>query len=345
MEYRRLGRSGLQVSELTLGTMNFGGPTNESESFAIIDKALDNGINLLDCANVYAGGLSEKIVGKALNRDGKRKKTLITSKAFMPTGENPNERGNSRHNLINACHESLKRLNTDYIDIYFLHRTDWNVPQEETLSALSYLVSQGYVRYVACSTHPAWRTIEALHIAEKKGYPKFVCEQPPYNLLDRRIENEIVPMCQEYDLGITTWSPLAQGVLAGKYQDATNLPPKSRGAQKTIYAERITDDGIEVARKLSDWAAQKDLAIVPLAVSWILHQPGITSVIIGPRTEQHLDMLLPAVDIELAKSDIEYFDSLVPPGCYLSDHFNTAGWKRPNKEEDKGVKRGTTLNC
>ena len=246
MRYRRLGRSGLMASELTLGTMNLGGPTDESTSLHMIDKALDYGINFLDCANVYAEGRSEKILGKALKRNGKRHEVLVTSKAFLPTSERPNDRGNNRHNLINSCIKSLKRLQTDYIDIFFLHRTDWNPPQEETLSALNYMVDRGYIRYIACSTHPAWRTVEAWHIADRKGFPKFVCEQPPYNLLDRRIENEIVLMCQEYDMGIITWSPLAQGVLAGRYRTAKNLPGDSRAAQKDIYAERITDAGINV---------------------------------------------------------------------------------------------------
>ena len=251
MQYRRLGRSGLMVSELTLCTMNLGGPTDEATSFQMIDRSLDCGINLLDCANVYSEGRSEAIIGKALKRNGKRQHILVTSKAYLPTSDRPNSSGNSRHNLINSCQESLKRLKTDYIDIFFLHRTDWNVPQEETLSALGYLVSQGYVRYVACSTHPAWRTVEAMHIADKNGFPKFVCEQPPYNLLDRRIENEIIPMCLEYDLGIITWSPLAQGLLAGRYEQADVLPEDSRAAQKDIYAQRITGAGIKASSKVN----------------------------------------------------------------------------------------------
>lgn len=329
MHYRRLGRSGVMVSELTLGTMNFGGPTDEATSFKIIDRALDSGINLLDCANVYSEGKSEQIIGKALKLNGKRHDVLVTSKAFLPTSDRPNTCGNSRHNLINSCTESLKRLQTDYIDIFFLHRTDWNVPQEETLSALGYLVSQGYVRYVACSTHPAWRTVEALHIADRKGFPKFVCEQPPYNLLDRRIENEIIPMCLEYDLGIITWSPLAQGVLAGRYEKANILPQGSRASQKRIYAERITDAGINIASQVIDRAEKKGLSATALCISWILHQSAITSVIGGPRTPEHLDDLISALDIPLSKEDLDWFDALVPSGTYISDHFNTAGWRLP----------------
>jgi aryl-alcohol dehydrogenase-like predicted oxidoreductase len=329
MQYRRLGRSGLMVSELTLGTMNLGGPTDEATSFQMIDRALDCGINILDCANVYSEGRSEQIIGKALKRNGKRQHIFVTSKAYLPTSDRPNSSGNSRHNLINSCQESLKRLQTDYIDIFFLHRTDWNVPQEETLSALGYLVGQGYVRYVACSTHPAWRTVEALHIADQKGFPKFVCEQPPYNLLDRRIENEIIPMCLEYDLGIITWSPLAQGLLAGRYEQADVLPKDSRAAQKDIYAQRITDAGIKASSKVIAQARQINLSPAALSISWILHQTAISSVIIGPRTPDHLNDLISALDLCLSKKDLDWFDALVPSGTYISDHFNTAGWRRP----------------
>ena len=329
MQYRRLGRSGLMISELTLGTMNFGGPTDETTSILMIDKALDYGINILDCANVYSGGRSEEILGKALKHSGKRHEVLLTSKAFMSTSDLPNTSGNSRHNLINSCMESLKRLQTDYIDIYFLHRTDWNIPQEETLSALDYLVRRGYIRHIASSTHPAWRVVEALYLADQKGFPKFVCEQPPYNLLDRRIENEIVPMCMEYDMGIITWSPLAQGVLAGRYRAADIFPEGSRATQKQIYAERITDSGIEVAQKVKKRAKEKGLLPAALSVSWILHQPAITSVIIGPRTQEHLDDLVSAQDIHMLPDELAWFDTLVPTGNYVSDHFNTAGWQPP----------------
>jgi len=329
MQYRRLGRSGLMISELTLGTMNFGGPTDEMTSFLMIDKALDYGINLLDCANVYAEGKSEEILGKALKKNGRRHEVLLTSKAFLPTSDCPNRSGNSRHNLINSCLESLRRLQTDHIDIFFLHRTDWNVPQEETLSALDYLVKQGYVRYIACSTHPAWRTVEALHIADRKGFPKFVCEQPPYNILDRRIENEIIPMCLEYDMGIITWSPLAQGLLAGRYKEGEALPEDSRAMQKKIYAERITGAGIDIAQKVINRAKENEQLPTALSVSWILHQPAITSVIIGPRTPEHLEDLVSAKDIRLSPEDLVWFDTLVPTGTYVSDHFNTAGWQRP----------------
>lgn len=326
MEYRRLGRSGLNVSEIVLGTMNFGDPTDKDESMKIIDRAIDGGVNLFDCADIYAGGESERILGEALKRNGKRKEVFVVSKVFMSTGQGPNDGGNSKHHIMEACERSLKRLKTDVIDIYFLHRTDFNVPQEESLAALDILVKQGKIRHIACSTHPPWRTVEALWLADKHHFPKFVCEQPPYNLLDRRIENEIIPMCRNYDMGIITWSPLAQGVLANRYEDPDHLPSESRGTQKAIYAERITGKGIEVAVKLSKRAKTLGLTTAQLAVAWVLHQPGITGTIIGPRTLQHFEELLSARDVKLESDDMAFCDKLVPPGTFVSNHFNTCGW-------------------
>ena len=327
MEYRRLGRSGLKVSKLALGTMNFGNPTDKAVSFRIINEALDAGINILDCADAYAEGESERIIGEALADSGKRKDVLVTSKVFLPTGTGPNDGGNSKHHILNACEGSLRRLKTDWIDIYFLHRTDFSVAQEESLAALDLLVQQGKVRYIGCSTHPPWRVIEAWWIADKHHYPKFICEQPPYNLLDRRVEHEIVPMCKAYDMGIISWSPLAQGILAGRYQDANQIPADSRGAFKSIYAERITQTGIDISQQLAERAADRGWSLPQLAVAWVLHQPGITASIIGPRTREHIEDLLPAADLKLDEADLAFCDRLVKPGAFVSDHFNTAGWQ------------------
>jgi len=328
MEYRRLGRAGIKISPLVLGTMNFGNPTKKSECQRIIDSALDRGINLLDCADIYADGNSEKIVGEVLMRNGKRNEVLITSKVFWQTGAGPNDQGNSKHHIIEGCEASLRRLKTDYIDIYFLHRTDFNIPQEESLEALDNLVKQGKVRYIACSTHPAWRTVEALSISDRHHYSKFICEEPPYNLLDRRIENEIIPMCRAYDLGIISWSPLAQGVLAGRYKDAKNLPEGSRGSLKDVYAERITQRGIEVSQELVKKATEKGYSCAQFAVAWVISRAGITGAIIGPRNLNQFEGLLPALDITLDQTDLEFCDALVPPGSYVSDHFNTSRWMK-----------------
>lgn len=328
MEYRRLGRSGLQVSPIVLGTMNFGKPTLKEEAFRIVDMAIDVGINLFDCADIYVGGESERILGGAFQRNGKRKEVLITSKVFNKMGPGPNDHGNSKHHILDACEKSLQRLGTDYIDIYFLHRNDVNVPQEESLAALDILMKQGKIRYTACSTHPAWRTVEALHLAERHHYPKFICETPPYNLLDRRIENEIVPMCQAYDLGILAWAPLAHGVLAGRYTDASDLPEGSRGTLRTVFRERITQDGIEIGRRFAQHAKIKGCTAAQLAVAWVLHQRGITSAILGPRNLEQLEGLLPAVDVTLDVQDLKFCDELVPPGRYVTSYFNTSGWMK-----------------
>jgi len=314
------------ISELVLGTMNLGRPTGKAESIRMINAALDAGINVLDCADVYAGGKSEEFVGEALSRSKRRREVIVTSKVFMRTGQGPNDAGSSKHHILDACEKCLKRLRTDYIDIYFLHRTDYNVPQEETLAALDLLVRQGKVRHIGCSTFPPWRTVEALWAADKYGYPKFVCEQPPYNLLDRRAELQVFPMCRAYDMGIITWSPLAQGVLAGRYTDANVIPAGSRGSVKPIYAERITQQGIEVARKLAGLARDKGCTLPQLAVAWVADRPGVAGAIIGPRTLGHLKELLGAAQVQLTGEDRRFCDSLVPPGRNVSDHFNTSGW-------------------
>jgi len=328
MNYRRLGRSGLKISPLILGTLNFGNPTPKQDAFKIIHRAIDAGINLFDCADVYAEGESERILGEALAQNGKRKEVFVTSKVFMKTGPGPNDAGNSKHHIIESCEASLKRLRTDYIDIYFLHRTDFDIPQEESLAALDLLVRQGKVRYIGSSTHPAWRVVEALWISDRHHYPKFICEQPPYNLLERRIENEIIPMCRAYDLGLITWSPLAQGMLACRYTDPANLPMGSRGTLREIYAERITKRGIEIGLQLAQRAIEKGCTVSQLALAWVINQPGITGAIIGPRTLGQMEDLLPSADMKLDESDLRFCDELVSPGTHVSNHFNTSRWMK-----------------
>lgn len=328
MNYRRLGRSGLMVSELVLGTMNFGDRTDYQHSAAILQAALEAGINLLDCADYYSDGQSETFLGRALAETGRRQEVILTSKAYYPTGPGPNDRGLSRRHLIASCETSLKKLKTDYLDVFFFHRTDWDIPQEEYLATADLLVRQGKIRYLGLSTFPAWRTVEAWHLADRRGWFKPVCEQPPYNFLDRRIENDLIPMCQAYDLGLIAWSPLAQGMLAGRYTDADNLPPDSRGRYRDIYAQRITGGGIEAAKRLAELARDKGCTLPQLAVAWLLAQPGLTGAIIGPRTMDHLTDLLGAVDIELTEADLAACDAIVPPGDFVSNHLNTSGWMK-----------------
>lgn len=327
MEYRVLGRTGVRVSTLALGTANFADPTPEDEAKQILERAIDAGINLIDTGNSYAEGEAEGIIGRALKSGGLRKQMLISTKVFPPTGPGPNERGTSRLHVTQACEDSLERLQTDYIDLYFIHRFDPDTHQEETLAALDDLVRSGKVRYVACSTHPAWRVMEALAISERRGYARYCCEQPPYNLLDRRIENELVPLCLEHGLGLFPWSPIAQGVLTGRYADAGDFPEGSRAAYRGgIYAERITEPGIEVGRRFVALAEEAGIPPIQLAVLWVKDQPGITAPIIGPRTLDHLDDYIPVGDMRLGDDVRQACDELVPPGCMVANFHNSAGW-------------------
>ncbi|HYN87469.1 MAG TPA: aldo/keto reductase, partial [Ardenticatenaceae bacterium] len=217
--YRSLGRTGAKVSPLCIGTLNFGMPTPEDEAIRIVHKAIDAGVNFFDTANGYNEGESERILGKALAEGGRRDAAIVATKAFHPTGRGPNDRGLSRVHLIRACEDSLRRLRTEWIDLYQVHRPDPTTPIEETLSALTDLVRSGKVRYIGCSTHPAWQVMEAILVAELRGFERYVTEQPPYNLLDRSIERELLPFCRTYDYGVIPWSPLAGGMLSGKYLD------------------------------------------------------------------------------------------------------------------------------
>lgn len=327
MEYRVLGRTGVRVSSLALGTANFADPTPEAECRQILDRAVDAGINVIDTGDSYGKGEAERIIGRALKDTGMRKHVLLATKVFPPTGPGPNDRGSSRLHIMQACEDSLDRLQTDYIDIYFIHRFDPDTHQEETLSALDDLVRSGKVRYVACSTHPAWRVMEALAISHRRGYSRYCCEQPPYNLLDRRIENELVPLCVEHGLGLFPWSPIAQGVLTGRYADAKAFPEGSRAASRGgIYAERINEAGIDVGNRFMALAKEVGIPPIQLAVLWVKDQLGVTAPIIGPRTLNHLEDLLPVGDMRLSEEVRDACDEMVPPGAMVANFHNSAGW-------------------
>lgn len=329
MEYRSLGRSGVKVAPLGLGTGNFADPTSEDEASRIIHRAIDAGINLIDTGNSYSNGESERIIGRALAVGSRRHEVILATKVFYKVGPGPNDEDLSRLHIIRACEDSLRRLQTDYIDLYQLHRPSPSIPIDETLGALTDLIQQGKVRYIGSSVHPAWKIMEAIMVSELKGYARLVCEQPPYNLLDRRIENEIVPMCQTYGLGLITWSPLAQGVLAGRYSSATELPADSRGALRGgIYSERITQPGIEVGNRMIALAKEHGISPAQLATLWVKDQPGITAPIIGPRTLEQLEHLLPVLDMTLSDELAEAGDRLVPPGSAVASFFNSAIWMK-----------------
>jgi 1-deoxyxylulose-5-phosphate synthase len=330
MEYRRLGRSGVLVSPLCLGTMNFGGVTPEKDSFEIMRKALDGGINFFDTANVYNNGESERVTGTFLRENNVRDRVVLATKVFSRVGDLPNDGGGTRYHIIKACEDSLKRLQTDHIDLYQLHRPPLTHSQEETLRAFDDLIRAGKVRYIGCSTHPAWMVMEALSISEKYGLNHYISEQPPYNLLDRRIENELVPLCQKYDLAIIPWSPLAMGVLAGRYSQAGDYPEGSRAQRwdKNMSDARVTQRGIEVGNAVSKMAEGRGLTASQLSLLWTKDQPGITSPIIGPRTLAHLEDALVVMDKILDAADRPLFDELVHPGNAVADFHNSNDWMK-----------------
>jgi aryl-alcohol dehydrogenase-like predicted oxidoreductase len=333
VDYRLFGRTGVRVSPLCIGVMNFGDATDEVESFRIVDRALDAGINFFDTANSYNNGESELILGRALARDGKRDRVFLATKGFNPVGPGPNDRGNSRLHITRACEDSLRRLCVDHVDLYQIHRPDPDTPVEETLAALTDLVRQGKVRYVGCSTHPAWRVMEALMVSELKGYVRYVSEQPPYNLLDRRIENELVPLCLAHGLAIIPWAPMAQGVLAGRYADAAAPPPDSRAARRGgIYAQRVTARGVEVGRSFVALAREAGIQPDQLALLWVKEQPGITAPIYGPRTLEQLESVLPVLEMRLKDELRAACDELVPPGSAVVNFHNSAAWMKMRVE-------------
>ncbi|MER2535938.1 MAG: aldo/keto reductase [Rhizobiaceae bacterium] len=329
MRYRSLGRTGLMVSPLALGTFNFGGPTNAEDSRRIIRRAVEAGINFFDAANGYNGGQSEEILGSALRDHADRDQVIVATKVFYPVGQGPNDRGGSRHHILRECERSLKRLKVDHIDLYQLHRPDFEVDPEETLSALNDLVRQGKVRYVGASTHPAWKVMEALGISRMRGWARFVAEQPPYNLLDRRIENELVPMCLEHGLGLIPYAPLAQGVLAGRYTSTQALPSDSRAIVRgKIYADRVNEPGIAVGREVDRLARQAGMKASHLAMSWVKDRPGVTAPIFGPRTLEQLEDMLPVMDMDFPADLADAVDRLVPPGSAVTNFHNGCAWMR-----------------
>jgi 1-deoxyxylulose-5-phosphate synthase len=330
MEYRTLGRTGVRVSPLCLGAMNFGGPTGEAESIAMIDTALDAGINFIDTANVYNAGESERVVGKALARDGKRERVVLATKVHGEMGPGPNDRGNSRFHIIRACEDSLRRLGTDHIDLYQVHRPALDIPQDETLRALDDLVRSGKVRYVGCSTFPAWMVMEALATSEKLNLARYICEQPPYNLLDRRIENELVPLAQRYGMALIPWSPLAGGILAGRYAGG-QVPEDSRAARSgagSMFDQRRNPRAVEAAQQVAQIAEARGITASQLALLWCKDQPGVTAPIIGPRTPEQLQDNLAVLAMALADEDRAALDAVNGPGNAVSDFFNSNTWMR-----------------
>ncbi len=324
MEYRNLGRTGAKVSMLCLGTMMFVGKTDENTSMDIIDRALDGGINFLDTANVYNHGLSEEAVGKALARNGKRDHIVLATKFHGVMDEDdPNGRGNHRLTIMQQCEASLRRLQTDHIDLYQVHRPQSDIPIDETLRALDDLIRQGKVRYIGTSTFAAWQLMESLWVSRELGLNRFVSEQPPYHLLDRRIERELIPFAQTYGFALIPWSPLAGGFLTGKYSRDQKPAEDSRYASRSgpRAEQTFSDRGFDVLEAVEAMAREKGCTPSQLSLAWVAGQPGITSPIVGPRTMEQLEDNLGAADIEITEDDRRRLDEVSPPGGDIAQFY------------------------
>lgn len=327
MEYRPLGRTGVMVSPLCLGCMNFGGGTNAQDATRMIDRAIDDGINFLDTANVYSRGLSEEITGQALETDGKRQRVVLATKVHGRMAEDDvNAAGNSRRHIIEQCEASLRRLRTDYIDLYQIHRPDPETPIDETLRALDDLVRSGKVRYIGTSTFAAWQMVEALWVSKDLGLNRFVTEQPPYNLLDRRVERELIPMALTFGIGVNPWSPLGGGVLTGKYLrgqvPAANTRYGGPGGER--FRSRLGDPVYDAVERLEPLAAGKDCTLGQFSMAWLMSQPGVTSPIAGPRTMEQLEDYIDALKVTVTEEDRRAVDEIVPPGTHVSPYYQAA---------------------
>jgi len=329
MEYRSLGRTGVPVSVLALGSMNFGRETPAAESIRIIHGALDGGINFVDTANVYSRGVSEEIVGKAL--EGRRDQVVLATKVHgRMSDDEPLAYGNSRRHIIEQCEASLRRLDTDYIDLFQIHRPQSDIPIDETLRALDDLIRAGKVRYIGSSSFAAWQVVESLWVSKELGLNRFVTEQAPYHLLDRTIERELIPVAQTYGIGILPWSPLARGFLAGKYRRSQGIPEGSRLARDAgkpgFFGPRTLqhfgEDAFRVQDVVDALAQEKGCTSAQLALAWLIHQPGVTSPIVGPRTVDHLEDTLGAVTVAISDDDRALLDEAVAPEQTIASYYN-----------------------
>jgi aryl-alcohol dehydrogenase-like predicted oxidoreductase len=333
MTLRPLGRTGVHVSNLCLGAMMFGawGNTDHEDSIRIIHAALDAGINFIDTADVYSHGESEQIVGKAV-AGGKREQVVLATKVGFPMGEDLSRRGSSRRRIIGGIEDSLRRLNTDWIDLYQIHRPDPNTDIDETLSALSDLVHQGKIRYFGHSTFPASEIVEAQWTSERRGHERFRCEQPPYSVLTRAIEHDVLPTCQRHGLGVITYSPLAGGWLTGRYRKGGDAPEPASEARRrlpdrfdlSLPANRRKLDAVE---QLAQLAEANGITLIELAIAFVTRHPAVTAAIIGPRTMEHLESQLASADIVLSEEVLDRIDEINPPAVTINPADN--GWTQP----------------
>ncbi|MGD0386763.1 MAG: aldo/keto reductase [Solirubrobacteraceae bacterium] len=322
MEYRTLGRTGVKVSSLCLGAMMFGnwGNADHDESVSIIHRALDAGINFIDTADVYSRGESEEIVGKAL-AGGRRDDVVLATKVHGDMGEGPNQRGNSRRWIVREVEDSLRRLGTDWIDLYQIHRPEQDTDIEETLSALTDLVRAGKVRYIGSSTFPASEIVEAQWVSRDRRLERFASEQPPYSILARGVETDVLPTCVRHGIGVIPWSPLAGGWLSGRYRKGAEAPVSSRSGripQRFDLQLAANQRKLEAADALATLADEAGISLIELAIAWVINHPAVTAAIIGPRTIEHLESQLPAAEISLDAALLDRIDEIVPPGLTIN---------------------------
>lgn len=314
MQFRRLGRSGVAVSPICLGTMMFGGPTSPADSTKIMHAALDHGINFFDTANIYCAGESENVVGAAIA--DRRERVVLATKGRNAMGSGPNEAGAGRRHLRDALDASLKRLKTDYVDIYYVHTPDYETPIEETVRVLDDFIRAGKVNYVACSNFRAWRVMEALGVAKQLGLNSFQAVQPLYNICNRDAEVELFPLCKEHGIGVVSYSPLARGILSGKYKKGEQFPEGSRAARndKRMQQAELRDESFDLAEALKAHCSETGRTLSQFALAWCLANPVVSSVIIGPRTWEQFEDNLGCLTLQISSEDETFVDSLNPPG-------------------------------
>ena len=334
MDHRSLGRTGVQVSPLCLGAMMFGdwGNQDHDDSVRIIHRALDAGINFIDTADVYSRGESEEIVGKAL-AGGRRDRVVLATKVHGSMGDDPNEFGNSRRWIIREVEASLRRLNTDWIDLYQIHRPEPDTDIDETLGALSDLVHQGKVRYIGSSTFPPSRVVEAQWVARERGHQRFVTEQPPYSLLVRGIEADLLPTCRRYGMGVIPWSPLAGGWLSGRWRKGQERPVSTRAdrlPRRYDLSIPANQRKLDVVEQLALLAEEAGLSLIHLAIAFVIRHPAVTAAIVGPRTMEQLESQLGAADVTLDDAVLDRIDEIVVPGTNVNPA--DAGWQNPDLE-------------
>ncbi|WP_122570391.1 aldo/keto reductase [Pseudomonas viridiflava] len=323
MNYRVLGQSGLKVSTLTLGSMMFGEQTSADESLRIIDKAWDQGVNFVDTADVYNGGRSEELVGQAI-ASRRSDWVLATKLGYSAPSGIPNRAGLSRKHVFNAIENSLRRLNTDYVDIYYLHREDHDTPLEVTVSAIGELIRQGKIRYWGVSNFRGWRIAEIVNVAQRLGVDKPVVSQPLYNIVNRQAEVEQITAAAFYGLGVVPFSPLARGVLSGKYApDVTPDSSTRAGRQdKRLLETEWRVESLRIAQRIQALVQEKGVGMVEFAIAWVLNNQAVSSAIVGPRTEEQWDGYTKALDVIITPEDEAFIDSLVTPGHASTPGFN-----------------------